>query len=63
MPYPLGAPLPKRPCKGCRLSSLPQSKTALPEPPRTQPLATVPAQGGTPPCRRTKVTVPAGAAP
>jgi hypothetical protein len=62
MPYPLGAPLPKRPCKGCRLSSLPQSKTALPEPPRTQPLATVPAQGA-PPVPADQSTVPAGAAP
>jgi hypothetical protein len=63
MPYPLGAPLPKRPCKGCRLSSLPQSKTALPEPPRTQPLATVPAQGGHPPVPAHRSTVPAGDAP
>ncbi len=41
--YPPGYP-PKRPCKGRLISSLPQSKRALPEPLPIEPLAT--AHGG-----------------
>jgi len=45
---PRGAPCQNAPAKGFSCNSLPQSKRALREPPRMQPLATVPTPGGPP---------------